>query len=161
VVQPWLIPVPTKNASRKLLRMLGPGSTPNERRTAFGKLEQAMQSEGISWSDVGNAYEHSTDGKYTENEMREFFAAGRKEGVEAGVKIGLARAQQDNGHLVLPSLPEMAEHCHQQFNHSRLKDTERDFINKKYLVIQRGIKLSLPELGFLASIYIKTGGATK
>jgi len=39
-----------------------------------------MQSEGISWSDVGNMIEHTADGKYTEDEMQQLAIAVRKEG---------------------------------------------------------------------------------
>ena len=113
-----------------------------------------MQSEGISWTDIGDAIENSTDGKYSEEEVREMFAAGRKEGVEIGIRIGLTRAQ--NGHLMLPSPSEMAEHCHQHL--SRLKDDkQRDFISDMYLITRRGTNLSLGRLGYLASVYIQIG----
>ena len=93
----------------QLMRMLG--SSGGERRNAFAALERLMQSEGITWSDLGNAIEHSIDGnadcegKYTETEMQEFAQASRAEGVEAGIRIGMARVQtqrQGNGHIVLP-----------------------------------------------------------
>jgi hypothetical protein len=135
-------------------------STGNERRNAFSALEHRMQSEGVSWSDIGNAYEHSTEDKYTEKEMQEFFAAGRKEGVEAGIKIGLACAQQSNGHLVLPSPSEMAKHCCQQLS-QLTNNNERNFVNETCPYIRRRAKLTPGQLGFLASIYIKTGGATE
>ena len=38
-----------------------------------------MQSAGIGWSDVGNAFEDSADGKFTKEEMQEVFDAARKE----------------------------------------------------------------------------------
>ena len=92
--------VDPKKRIAQFLRKLGPGSTHNERQTAFKKLEELMHSEGISWTDIGDAVEHhSDDGKYSEAEMKEFAQAARAEGVEAGIKIGAARAQQRNGHL--------------------------------------------------------------
>jgi hypothetical protein len=122
-----------------------------------------MQSEGITWSDIGNAIEGPTDGKFTKEEMQEVFATARKEGVDAGIKIGMARVQtqqQSNGHIVLPEPSEMAQYCHERL--SRLKnDNERDFVSDAYLITRRGIKLTLPKLGYLASLYIKNGGRTE
>jgi hypothetical protein len=147
--------LPNKERIAKFLRMLG--STDSERRVAFAFLEREMRSEGISWTDIGDAIENSADGKFTEEEMREFSAAVRAEGVEAGIKVGLARAQQGNGRLSLPSPSQMAEHCHQQL--SRLKDDkQREFINDMYLITRRRMNLSLGRLGYLASIYIQIGG---
>lgn len=139
------------------------GSTGGERRNAFKALEHAMQSDGVSWSDIGNAwqqYKQSADGKYSKAEMHEFARAVRAEGIKTGIEIGLVRAQQSNGHLTLPSPPEMAEHCHQQLG--RLKDDkQREFISDMYLITRRKVNLSLGRLGYLASIYIQIGGPTK
>ena len=46
--------------------------------------------------------------------MQEFAQAARAEGVEAGIKMGMARASNGsgNGHLTLPKPSEMAEYCH-------------------------------------------------
>jgi hypothetical protein len=150
---------PNRKRIAKLLRMLG--STGNERRNAFVALEHTMRSEGVNWTDIGNAYELSAGGKYTEEEMQEIFTAGRKEGVEAGIQIGLAQQGNGNGHLSLPTPQEMAEHCRQQL--SQLTNAnERAFVSETCPFIQRRVraKLTLGQLGFLASIYIKTGGRT-
>ena len=59
-----------------------------------------MQSEGIGWSDIGNVIEPGAecdDGKFTEAEMQQFGQAMRAEGVEAGIKIGMARAGNGGG----------------------------------------------------------------
>lgn len=137
------------------MRMLG--SSGGEPRNAFAALERIMQSEGVTWSDIGNAVEHL---KYTEAEMQEFFLFARKEGVEEGIKIGKARAPQSNGHFVLPEASEMAEYCHQR--PSELKDdAQREFINEMYVKTRRGINLKRGTLGYLASIYIKHGGKIK
>jgi hypothetical protein len=74
----------------QLTRLLG--SSGGERRNAFAALERTMQTEGLTWTDLGNAIECSIDGKYTEDEMQQFALAIRKEGVEEGIKIGMARA---------------------------------------------------------------------
>jgi hypothetical protein len=149
---------PTWERIAQLVRMLG--STGGERRNAFAALERFMQSEGISWSDIGNAIEHNTSGKYTETEMQEFAQAVRAEGVEAGIKIGLARAQakqQSNGHIVLPEASEMAEYCHERLG--RLKDDkQREFVTDMFVITRRARSLSLGRLGYLASIYIQIGG---
>jgi hypothetical protein len=152
---------PNKKRIAQLLRLLS--SSGGERRNAFAALERFIQSHGISWSDIGNAIECDADGKYTQEEMQEFFTAARKEGIEAGIKIGLTRAQarqQSNGHIVLPEPAEMAQYCHERLN--RLKnDNERDFVSDAYFRTRRGIRLTLPKLGFLASLYIKNGGGTE
>jgi hypothetical protein len=117
---------PNKKRKRiaQLLRMLS--SSGGERRNAFATLERIMRSEGVSWSDIGNAIERDVEptpdnGRYTESEMQEFAQAARAEGVDAGIKIGLARARNGsgNGHMTLPKPAEMAEYCHERL--SRLK----------------------------------------
>jgi hypothetical protein len=134
------------------------------RTNAWRALERTLKSEGINWSDVGNWIEHGgehDEGKYTESELQEYGQALRAEGVEAGIKIGLTRASNGggNGHLALPKPSEMAEYCHDRLG--RLKDDkQRDFVNDMYLITQRGVKLSLGRLGYLASIYIQIGGRT-
>jgi hypothetical protein len=149
---------PNKKCIVHLFCMLG--STGGERRNAFAALERAMQSEGIGWSDIGNVIERGFKG-YTEAEMQEYGQATRAEGVEAGIKIGLARAGNGggNGHLTLPKPAEMAEYCHARLG--RLKDDEqRKFVGQVYAITQRGSWLSPGRLGYLASIYIQIGGRT-
>jgi hypothetical protein len=151
---------PNKKRIAKLCRMLS--SSGCERRTAFAALERLMQSEGVSWSDIGNMVERGfgcDDGKYTEAEMLEFAQAARAEGVEAGIQIGLTRAANGggNGHLTLPKPAEMAEFCRTRAG--RLKnDKEREFIDEMLVMTQRGRKLFPGSLGYLASLYIKHGG---
>jgi hypothetical protein len=97
------------------------------------------------------------EGKYTEAEMQEFAQASRAEGVEAGIKIGIVRGQQCNGHIILPEPAEMADFCHQRQN--RLKnDWHRNFISDIYAITRRRTSLSLPRLANLAKIYIEIGG---
>jgi hypothetical protein len=151
---------PNKKRIAQLLRMLG--SSGGERRNAFAALERVMHSEGISWSDVGNWIEHGgvqDDGKYTEAEMQEFAQVARTEGVEAGIKIGMTRANNrgGNSHLTLPKPFAMAEYCHDRLG--RLKDDkQRDFVNDMLAITRRGVNLSPRRLGYLASIYIQIGG---
>jgi hypothetical protein len=149
----------------KLIRQL---DTPIDgvRRKAFTALESTMQTERVKWVDISNAIEHEAehkqdDGKYTEAEMQEFAAAARAEGVEAGIKIGAARAGNGtaNGHTMLPKPCEMAEYCHDRL--SQLKDTkQRDFVDDMLVLTRRGARLSPSRLSFLASIYIKISGTT-
>jgi hypothetical protein len=146
---------PSRKRIAKLLRMLS--SSGGERRNAFTALDRTMQSANVSWTDIGDAVEHD-EGKYTESEMREFVQAARAEGVEAGIKIGLARVSSGsgNGHLTLPEPNEMAKYCYDRLG--RLKDdAQRDFVSGIY-VTKRASRLSRGELGYLASIYIKHGG---
>jgi hypothetical protein len=151
---------PNKKRIVKLFRMLG--SSGSERRNAFAALERAMQGEGVGWSDMGNVIERGfggDDGKYTEAELQEFGQALRAEGVEAGIKIGLARTGNGSGdgHYTLPNSAKMAEYCNGRL--ARLKDdAQRTFISKMHAITQRGRTPPLGELGYLASIYIKNGG---
>jgi len=144
---------PNKKRIAQLFRMLG--TSGGERRNAFAALERSMQSEGITWTDIGDIIASGGDeGKYSENEMHEFAQAARAEGVEAGIKIGLARG---NGHLTLPPPLEMAQYCHDR-PHRLKDDRQRDFVNDIYVIAQRGMRLSPGRLGYLASIYIQAGG---
>jgi hypothetical protein len=146
----------------QLVRLFGTTER-GERVSAWHALERMMASTGVNWSDVGNWIEQSgepDDGKYNEAEMAEFAQAARAEGVEAGIKIGKARAQtqqQSNGHVVLPEPAEMAEYCHERLG--RLKDDkQREFVSNMYVITRRARSLSLGRLGYLASIYIQIGG---
>ena len=149
--------LPNKRRIAQLLRMLG--SQGGERRNAFAALERTMQSDGFSWSDLGNFLDEHDDGKYSETEMQEFGQAARAEGVEAGIKIGMARAGNGsgNGHFTLPKTAEMAEYCHQQ--HGRLKnDWQRNFVADIFVFTRHTMNLSRPRLANLAKIYIEFGG---
>lgn len=133
-----------------------------ERVSAWHALVRTMGSENVSWSDVGNWIEHGSgcdDGKFTEAEMLEFAQAARAEGVEAGIKIGLARAGNGsgNGQLTLPQPLEMAEYCHQRAGQLK-DDKQRDFISDMRRVTVRRLPLSRPRLGYLISIYVQVGG---
>lgn len=137
------------------------GSSGGERRNAFAALVRVMQNEGVSWTDIGDVIEHGgerDEGKYTESELQEYGAALRAEGVEAGIKIGKARAGNGggNGHLTLQPF-EMAQYCHQRPNQLK-DDAQREFIDEMYVKTRRGMSLKLGTLGYLASIYIKLGG---
>jgi hypothetical protein len=139
----------SKKRIAQLLRMLS--SSGGERRNAFAALERIMQSDGITWSDIGNAIEQGSEGegKYTEEEMLAFVAIVREE--------ERARAPQSNGHIVLPEPSEMAQYCHSRL--ARLKDDkQRDFVSDMVAITQRGMSLSLGRLGYLVSIYIQLGG---
>jgi hypothetical protein len=148
---------PNKKRIAQLVRMLG--SNGGERKNAWTVLERAMQSAGVSWSDIGNAIEHGgerDDGKFSEAEMQEFGQALRAEAIEAGIKIGLARA--GNG-LTLPKPAEMADYCHQRAG--KLKDdAQRKFVSDMLVITQRGRTLFPKQLGYLTSIYIQNGGKT-
>jgi hypothetical protein len=141
----------------KFLRMIGGAG--GERRTGFSKAEDGMREVGSNWSDVGNAYElYFSDDKYSKADLQQFGQAQRAEGVEAGILVGLARANNGggNGHIMLPPPKEMAEHCHQQL--SRLNDWQRKFVADIFLVTRSPRHLSLGRLANLVKIYIETGG---
>jgi hypothetical protein len=154
---------PNKKRIAQLLRMLG--SNGGERRNAFAALERSMQSEGVSWTDIGDAIERGSEDKYTESELLEFAQAARAEGVEAGVKIGMTRASNGggNGHLTLPSPAEMADFC--QARRGQLKDdNQRKFIDDMVTATRHQMfvryRMTPGRLGYLASIYIQNGGKT-
>jgi hypothetical protein len=148
---------PNKKRIAQLLRMLG--SSGGERKNAFVALERSMQKEDVTWTDLGDWIEHDADGKYTESEMQEFAQAVRAEGVEAGIKIGEARAANGNGngngHITLPELSEMAEYCTAQ--RGRLEVKHHSFVDNIPFRARRRT-LTLKETGYLASLYIQLGG---
>lgn len=150
---------PNKKKIAQLCRMLG-SSSDGERKAAWRALVRVMQSEGVDWTDIGDviAGGGDDDGKFTETEMQEFAQAARAEGVETGIKLGMARASNGSDHLTLPKPLEMAQYCHDRLH--RLKDNQRDFVSDMYVIAQRGTRLSPGRLGYLASIYIQIGGRT-
>ena len=117
-----------------------------------------MQNEGVNWTDIGDVIENGgdDDGKYTETEMCEVAQAARAEGVDEGIKLGMARASNGgNGQITLPKPSEMAQYCHDRLH--RLKDDkQRDFVSDMCVVTQRRTNLSKGQLAWLASIYIQT-----
>ncbi|MGO8918023.1 MAG: hypothetical protein ACLQJR_19135 [Stellaceae bacterium] len=148
-----------KKKIAQLLRMLS--SAGGERRNAWAALERLMQSEGIGWSDIGNMIEpgaECNDGKFSEAELQQFGQAMRAEGVEAGIKIGMARGNGGgHGHLTLPKPAEMAEYCRNRLGQLK-DDKQREFVSDMHEIAQRGSMLSRGRLGYLASIYIQIGG---
>lgn len=147
---------PNKKRIAQFLRLLG-SCNDGERRAAYAKLVAAMQRAGIDWTDMGDIIEGSGS-KFSEEEMLEAVRTARAEGVEDGARIGAARANGNGGGLALPSPKEMARYCHDRLGH--LKDAnQREFIGDVFLLTQRRT-LSRGQLGYLASIYIQTGGKT-
>jgi hypothetical protein len=149
-------PGPNRKRIAQLLRMLSERT--GERRNAFASLERLMCSGGFDWKDIGNWVERD-ETKYTEAEMLEYGHTTCAEGVEAGIKIGLARARNGggDGRLTLPKPTEMAAFCHERL--AQLKDDkQRDFVTDVYVFTQRGMRLSVGRLGYLAGIYIQIGG---
>ncbi len=146
--------------------MLSSG-TDGERRNAFAALLRTFQSEGVDWCDIGNVVDPDPedDGKYTEAEMQEYGQAARAEGIEAGIKIGLARAANGNGNggLTLPPPGDMAEFC--AARRRQLKDdNQRKFIDEMVAATHNQMfsryRLRSGQLGYLASLYIQHGGST-
>ncbi len=92
------------------------GSSGGERENAFTALERIMQNNGVTWTDIGDVIANGGGdaGKYTETELQEYGQALRAEGVEAGIRMGEARASNgNNGHgYTLPKDTIMAEYCH-------------------------------------------------
>ena len=152
-----------KKRIAQFLRLLS--SKGGERRNAYTALERFMQSESITWSDIGNELElekrnADSEGKYTEIELQQFGQERLAEGVEKGIKIGVAQAQtsaRSNGHMTLPEPVQMAEYCYQRPNQLK-DDAQRKFIDETYTRLLRGTNLYRGPLGYLASIYIKLGG---
>ena len=128
---------------------------------AWGVLVRTMESDGSTFNDIGNWVDDS-ERTYSEDELQEYAQIAREKGVEAGIKIGMARAASNgcsNGHLSLPKPAEMAEFCHARL--SQLKDDkQREFVTEMLLITRRGLSPQRGSLGYLASIYIKHGGKT-
>jgi hypothetical protein len=150
---------PNRKRIAQLLRMLC--ETTGERRSAFAALERLMQSERFDWKDIANEVERD-EAKYTETEMQQYAQAARAEGVETGIKIGLARASNGasngaGGHLTLPKPVDMAAYCRERLAQMK-DDAQRKFVSDVHLITRRGMRLSPGRLGYLASIYIQIGG---
>jgi hypothetical protein len=147
---------PNKKKIAQLFRMLG--TSGEERKAAWCALERVMLSEGVDWTDIGDviAGGGDDDGKYTQTEMCEAAQAARAEGVDEGIKLGMARVSNGgNGQIMLPPPPQMAQYCHDRLH--RLKDDkQRDFVSDMCVVTQRRTNLSKGQLAWLASIYIQT-----
>ena len=152
-----------KKRMAQFFRLLG-SSSEGERRAAFTALLREMQKAGVSWTDIGDVIAAGSepgcgDGKYTDAEMCEVAQVARAEGIEAGIKMGVARASNGNGNgqLTLPKPTEMAEYCHDRL-HQLKDDKQRDFVCDMCVVTQRRTHLSRGQLAYLASVYIQTGG---
>ena len=95
---------PNKKKIAQLFRMLGT-SNDHERKNAWRALVCAMQNEGVTWTDIGDVIANGgdDDGKYTQSEMCEVAQAARAEGVDEGIKMGMARASNGGiGQIMLP-----------------------------------------------------------
>ena len=148
---------PNKKRIAQLFRMLG--SSGGERRNAFAALERSMQSEGVSWTDIGDALERGSEGKFSEAELQEYGQALRAEGVEAGIKIGQARKSNGsaNGHSMLPENSEMADYCRR--HRDDLEPKHHSFVDRMPTRTRSRRPLSPKEKGYLASLYIQLGGS--
>ena len=149
---------PNKKRIAQFFRMLG-SNNDGERKAAWRALVRVMQNDGVDWTDIGDVIQNrgEDDGKYTETEMCEAAQAARAEGVDEGIKLGMARASTNggNGQIMLPKASEMAQYCHDRLH--RLKDDkQRDFVSDMCVVTQRRTNLSKGQLAWLASIYIQT-----
>jgi hypothetical protein len=146
----------------QLTRLLG--STGGERRNAFAALERAMKNEGVSWTDVGNAIERNTDGKYSEEEMQQAILITQRENLEKGIKIGKAQVEAEarlrasNGHAAaLPPPVVMAAFCHKR--REQLNEWEQNFIADMHVGGKaRRFPLKPKQKDKLQEIYQQLGG---
>jgi hypothetical protein len=153
---------PNKKRIAKLVRQFSAAER-GVRANAWEATERALKDIGANWSDVGNWIEGDDEpkpdpNKYTEADLQEFGRIQRAEGVEAGIRLGQARAGNggSNGYT-LPKAVVMAQYCHDRL--SQLKDDrQRDFVSDIFGIAQRGRSLTPGRLGYLASIYIQIGG---
>jgi hypothetical protein len=119
------------------------------RAAAWRGLESTMQSQGITWVDVGDWIEHS----YSEEEMLQIVDAIRKEERQRAQQS----AARSNGHFALPSPAEMADFCEARRNWLK-DDAQRKFIEEMVFKTHNQMQLHRGTLGYLASVYIKHGG---
>jgi hypothetical protein len=151
-----LAPIAGKLA--KFVRLLG-ATQRGERAAAFRALQQALETAGADWTDLGDWIEQPGNGKFSEAEMQELFDAGRRQGVEEGIKLGMVRASNGGGNShgsnTLPTAPIMAAYCYQR--RDQLNDWEREFIDGMHI----GGKtrwLTLKRKSKLQDIYQQLGG---
>ena len=158
---------PKQKTSREriaqFVRMLG-APTDGEWENAWCALVRELHRERMNFSDIGNWIEQGEhdNGQYSEAELVEFGQAERAAGVEEGIKIGQARANggRSNGHfMALPKPAVMAAHCYQRLAYLQT-DKDRKFIAEMVARTQHGQGLTKRTLGYLASLYIGTGGKT-
>jgi hypothetical protein len=137
----------TRKKIAKIIRMFG-APEHGVQANAWRSMARLLETKGLSWTDIGNVIEYCD---FTEDELRELFETALKEATKR------VQAQQSNGHITLPTLLEMAEFCRQRSNVLK-DDKQRDFVCDMYIYAQRGMNLSRGRLGYLASIYIQSGG---
>jgi hypothetical protein len=131
-----------------------------QRRIAFTALEDALEKFGADFRDLGNWIEQPGNGKYTA-EVQEICDVVRKESVEAGIKLGLARASNGGGNShstnTLPPASVMAAYCHER--RDRLNDWEQEFIDNMHVHgVARRFTLKPKQKSKLQEIYQQLGG---
>jgi hypothetical protein len=138
---------PIKERLAKCIRLFGSPERANARNMA----DRALESIGASWTDLGDWIENS----YNEEEMLQAVDIVRKEERQRAQQS----AAQSNGHMVLPSLTEMADFCHAQRNWLK-DDAQRKFIDEMVFATHHQMqhRLKRGTLGYLVSLYIKHGG---
>ena len=131
---------PVRDRLAKCIRLFGSA----ERANARVMTERTLASVGASWTDLGDWIANS----YSEDEMRQFEAAIRKEERARAPQS----APQVNGHIVLPSFPEMVDYCNQRRN--QLEPKQQEFVGD---MRHRRVP-TRKQKGYLVSIYIQIGG---
>ena len=110
----------------------------------------SCRARALRWTDIGDVIEHGGehDGQIYRERNAGICPGRPREGVEAGIKIGMSRASNGsgNGHLTLPKPLEMAQYCHDRLG--RLKDDkQRDFVGDMYVDHASGVQRNLSVAG--------------
>ena len=148
-----LTPVAGKLAN--LIRLLA-SNRDGEVVAAAHALTRTLQGIGSDIHDLADRIEHSGNGALNENEMRQLFDAGIKEGIRlTEQKMRSQPNHQMVGAPQFPSARDMALFCYRQID--RLNDWEQEFITN--MVAWTRVKpLSPKQQAHLEKIYLKLGG---
>ena len=150
-----LTPIAGKLA--KLVRMFGT-KNPSERAVAWRALIRKLDTFGADFNDLGDRIEHAGNGALSENEMREIYDAGIKEGarqVEQKMRNQASHGALGHGTPQFPPARDMAMFCYQHMN--QLNDWEEEFVTNM-ASWTRTRPLSVKQQAHLEKIYLQLGG---
>ena len=145
---------PCKRSKRaaKFVRLLG-SSVEGEQLSALRRLGEFLQSEGLTFNDLGTAVQ---DKQYTVDEARLIYAQGKKKGL-----VEEARKQQETEYFDIDGQPqwyEIAIFCQENSNSGKLSEWEREFVSDMPSKMIRFGQPTEKQGRCLLGIFIKLGG---